>query len=477
MRFLPSFGHKRKLPLTQRLRKQRGWNLVVAAITIGMAAMLLGAPAQAARTSERAKQKRAAEAERAELRQKLNALKRDIDRTETAKGRAADALAQSEAAISDANRALYDLAAEQKKIEAEIARLSQQQTQLANTIATQQKQLATLLRDQYKTGNEDRIKLLLSGDNPNRINRELQYMGYVSQAQARLIGSLRANLQAVESNQADTQDAKDELDQVAQEQRAEKATLEREKARRTTLLAQLSSKLAVQRKQAGTIEHDEQRLGGLVDRLAKLIEEQRKADATAREQRRQEQLARANAKKKAASDAKMRSLNTQRQNPDAIDNDEPPPKSLARNELTPQADVQDGEFAHAFSSLRGKLHLPVRGELVAKYGSRRGDGPSWKGLFIRTAEGAEVKAVADGRVVFADWLRGFGNLIIIDHGSQYMTIYGNNEALLKRAGDVVKTGDVIANAGNSGGNEQSGLYFEMRHQGRAFDPLEWVTIR
>jgi septal ring factor EnvC (AmiA/AmiB activator) len=98
-------------------------------------------------------------------------------------------------------------------------------------------------------------------------------------------------------------------------------------------------------------------------------------------------------------------------------------------------------------------------------------------LFIRTAEGAEVKAVADGRVVFADWLRGFGNLIIIDHGSQYMTIYGNNEALLKRAGDVVKTGDVIANAGNSGGNEQSGLYFEMRHQGRAFDPLEWVTIR
>jgi septal ring factor EnvC (AmiA/AmiB activator) len=472
MRFIPSFGHKRKPSLMQR-----GWALAVTAATLGMAALLLSGSVQAARTTERAKQKRAAEAERAELQQKLNALKRDIDRTESAKGRAADALAQSEAAISDANRALYDLAAEQKKIEAEIARLSQQQTQLANTIATQQKQLATLLRDQYKTGNEDRIKLLLSGDNPNRINRELQYMGYVSQAQARLIGSLRTNLQAVESNKADTQDAKDELDEVAQEQRTEKATLVREKARRATLLAQLSSKLAVQRKQAGTIEHDEQRLGGLVNRLTKLIEEQRKADAAAREQRRQEQLARANARKKAATDAKMRSLNTQRQNPDAIDNDEPPPKSLARNELTPQAGVQDGEFARAFSSLRGKLHLPVRGELVAKYGSRRGDGPSWKGLFIRTAEGAEVKAVADGRVVFADWLRGFGNLIIIDHGSQYMTIYGNNEALLKRAGDVVKTGDVIANAGNSGGNEQSGLYFEMRHQGRAFDPLEWVTIR
>jgi septal ring factor EnvC (AmiA/AmiB activator) len=98
-------------------------------------------------------------------------------------------------------------------------------------------------------------------------------------------------------------------------------------------------------------------------------------------------------------------------------------------------------------------------------------------LFIRAEEGAEVKAVAGGRVVFAEWLRGFGNLIIVDHGNQYMTIYGNNQAVLKRAGDVVKAGETIANAGNSGGNEQSGLYFEMRHQGRAFDPLGWVTIR
>ena len=332
-----------------------GWGLLAAA---GMTALLAGAPVQAARITERSKQKLAAEAERAELRQKLNALKRDIDRTETAKGRAADALAQSEAAISEANRALHDLAAERKQIEAEIAHLSEQQTQLMQTIATQQKQLATLLRDQYRTGNEDRIKLLLSGDNPNRINRELQYMGYVSQAQARLIASLHANLQAIESSKADTQNAKDELDEIEREQRAQKTTLEREKTRRATLLTQLSSRLAAQRRQAGTIERDEQRLAGLVDRLAKLIEEQKKADAAARERRRQAELALANAKKKAAPDAKMRSLNTTGRNPDAIDNDEAPKKSPGRNELTPEAGVQDGEFAQAFSSLRGKLRLP-----------------------------------------------------------------------------------------------------------------------
>jgi len=121
--------------------------------------------------------------------------------------------------------------------------------------------------------------------------------------------------------------------------------------------------------------------------------------------------------------------------------------------------------------------LPVRGELVAKYGSRRDDGPNWKGLFIRTDEGSEVRAVANGQVIFADWLRGFGNLVIVDHGGEYLTIYGNNQSLFKQAGDRVKTGDVIANTGSSGGIEQPGLYFEMRHQGRPFDPLGWVTIR
>lgn len=446
-----------------------------------LAALLLSAPAAANKVTERTKQKRAAEAERAELQQKLTNLKREINQTETAKSHAADALASSEAAISEANRALHELADDQRRIEAKITLLSTEQDRLAKAIADQQQRLATLLRDQYMAGNEDRIKLLLSGDNPNRINRELQYMGYVSQAQARLIDGLRANMLAIENNKLATQEAKEELDEVAEEQRAQKAQLEKEKARRTTLLAQLSSKLAAQRKQVGNIERDEQRLAGLVDRLGKLIEEQRKADIAAAEKRRQEQLARAKAKSEAAAAARMSSLKTPGRNPDAIDDDEPPTKLLGRNELTPDADVQDGangrNFGRGFASLRGQLRLPVRGDLVAKYGSKRGDGPSWKGLFIRTAEGAEVRAVANGQVVFAEWLRGFGNLIIIDHGSQYMTIYGNNQAVLKRAGDVVKTGDIIASAGNSGGNEQSGLYFEMRHEGRAFDPLGWITIR
>ncbi|WP_425458265.1 murein hydrolase activator EnvC family protein [Collimonas rhizosphaerae] len=471
-----------------------------------LAAALPADAGAAAKITERSKQKQAAEAQRADLRQKLDNLKRDISQTETEKDNASDALADSEAAVSKATRSLRDLSAEQKQTEAKLAKLAKQHDELSKTVASQQAQLANLLRQQYVAGNEDRIKLLLSGDNPNRINRDLQYMGYVSQAQARLLESLRANLAAVEANQTEAQDAKDDLDEIAQEQRDQKNLLEKEKSKRATLLTQLSSKLASQRKEAGNIQRDDQRLSGLVDKLAELIEAQKKVEAAAREKLRQQQLAQAQAKAQAQAARereRQRLLEQQRAaqagkppaagpapagpkvpNPDAIDDDQPPPAvaatptpapaPLARNELTPEA---DNAYGKPFESLRGQLRLPVRGDVMARFGSKRGDGPSWKGLFIRTPEGSEVKAVAAGRVVFSDWLRGFGNLIIVDHGNQYMTIYGNNQALLKRPGDAVKAGDVIASAGNSGGNEQSGLYFEIRHQGRAFDPLGWVTTR
>jgi septal ring factor EnvC (AmiA/AmiB activator) len=459
------------------LQKFSAWK-ACAVLSVTLASLLWVPITHAGFVSERTKQKRAAESERADLQKKLDAIKRSINQTETAKDRATDALAQSEQDISNTNRSLHELAEEQRQTQRRLNQLSAQQATLQGTVIQQQNQLAKVMREQYVTGNEDSTKLLLSGDNPNRINRDLRYMGYVSEAQTRLIATLRTNLQGVETNKVETLQVKEDLDEIAQETRDQKAQLEKEKARHAALVAQLSSKLTEQRKEAGNLQRDEQRLGSLVNKLTQLIEEQKKAEKAAAEKRRQQKLARA--KQKAQQQAKKHARSTSSKgkitNPD--DNDEDASaKSLGRNELTPDASVENNVFQKEFSTLRGQLHLPLKGELSAKFGSKRGDGPTWKGLFIRAPEGTDVKAVATGRVIFADWLRGFGNLIIIDHGSQYMTIYGNNQSVLKRTGDIVKTGDVIANAGNSGGNEQSGLYFEMRHQGRAFDPMSWVTIR
>jgi septal ring factor EnvC (AmiA/AmiB activator) len=140
--------------------------------------------------------------------------------------------------------------------------------------------------------------------------------------------------------------------------------------------------------------------------------------------------------------------------------------------------VARAESGAAFSKLRGRLSLPVRGELTGRFGAPRGAaGTEAKGVFIRAPEGQPVKAVASGQVVYADWMRGFGNLLILDHGEAYLSIYANNDALLKRVGDIVAPGETIATTGASGGNEETGLYFELRHLGRAFDPLRWVKLR
>ena len=119
--------------------------------------------------------------------------------------------------------------------------------------------------------------------------------------------------------------------------------------------------------------------------------------------------------------------------------------------------------------------MPARGELKGRFGNPREDGGvTWKGLFIRAEVGQTVKAVADGRVVYADWLRGFGNLLIVDHGGGYMSLYGNNESLLKQVGDKTQSGETVASVGSTGGALESGVYFELRHEGKPFDPMKWV---
>ncbi|MES2264770.1 MAG: peptidoglycan DD-metalloendopeptidase family protein [Pseudomonadota bacterium] len=505
--------------------------------------LALAAATAAPKATERSKQKAAAEAERAGLQQKLSALKRDIGQTESAKDDAADTLAASEEAISHANRSLRELAEEQTQTNVKLQELGAAQLRLQAKVTLQKKQLAKLLREQYVAGNEDRIKLLLSGDNPNRINRDLQMMAYVSQAQAKLLESLRANLAAVEANQAEAQNAKDELEEIAQEERQQKAVLEQEKLKRAAVLGQLSQRLVAQRKEAGNLERDEQRMAGLVDRLNKLVEEQ--ARAAEAEKRRLEQVAAAKAAKakadalaaaeaKAKAEAEAKALARAKAERERLAKLQPKPgsakppvastpvpapvpvpvkpppapvpvapveaeepklaqkppvikpepkevKEVKEIREAPPAKAADVALAPsapegAFAGLKGQLRAPVSGKLAARFGSKRGDGPSWKGVFIRAAEGAEIHAVAGGRVVFAQWLRGFGNLIIVDHGGQYMSIYGNNQSLLRREGEVVKGGDAIASAGNTGGNEESGLYFELRHKGKEFDPAGWVRF-
>lgn len=482
---------------------------------IASAALVLPEPpsfaaAQAPTPVPRAMQKRAAESERNHLQQKLDGLKRAIENTEGEKNRAADDLAKSESAISKANRSLSELGTEQAETQKRLSALAQQIRQQKAVLATRQAQLASLLRQQHSTNKEEPIPLLLSGEEPASVARSLRYLDYVAQAQAKLLGTIREELHTVEQDQAQLQAASAELDEIASESKGAKLRLEQEQAQRAKLMGKLSGQLASQRAEAGVVQRDESRLGSLVEQLGKLIAQQQKAEALAAEKRRLQvaqraaqkaaqraaQIAAKEAAHIAAQKAKHQALaqqtaeakvelRRQASNPNAIDDDVPDAatesgKATASDQSVPKATLSttfSAPLSSTFSTLKGQLRMPVKGELINRFGTRRNDGPNWKGLFIAAPQGAQIHAVAAGQVVFADWLRGFGNLIIVDHGGQYLSIYGNNEAVLKYAGDQVAAGDVIASSGNTGGNAQSGLYFEMRFQGRAFDPLGWVTSR
>ena len=472
------------------VKKSAGSALLCGLLALALILPPAGSALAAGKPTERSRQKAAAEAKRAGIQKQLSVLKKEISRTEDEKEDVADDLAESEAAISNANRALRDLNQETLETNVRLQDLAGEQERLAQTIVGQKKQLSALLREHYVAGNEDRIKLLLSGDNPNRINRDLQMMAYVSQAQAKLLAALNANLAQVEANREKVENAKVELEEIAEEQRDQKAVLEKEKTRRAALLNELSGKLVAQRKQAENLQRDEQRMSGLVDKLTRLIREQAEA-----ERKRQEALAAARAKAKAEAEARAQAraaakAERERLAREAAKAGKPAPKPLppepeepkvaeqpAQEERKPDISLAPAAPAGAFASMKGRLGSPVSGTIAARFGAKRGgDGPSWKGMFIKAPEGTEVRAVALGRVVHSGWMRGFGNLIIIDHGGDYLSIYANNQTLLKRLGDAVRAGEPIASAGNTGGNEESGLYFELRHLGKAFDPASWIKF-
>lgn len=259
---------------------------------------------------------------------------------------------------------------------------------------------------------------------------------------------MQANLNQVKKLHVETTEKLAEVADLKAKHEAERKELQQQKQEKAKVLSSLSSKIAAQRKEIDKLKRDEASLTNLVEKLAKI--------AVARPH-----------KKKTVKSNKHENSN---KNP----NDDKIGEPLAKNEETPD----DSYSGVHFASLKGKLKLPVRGEIANRFGSTREDsGVSWKGLFIRAAEGADVKSVASGRVVFADWMRGFGNLIIVDHGGGYMSLYGNNQAVLKQEGDEVNAGDTIASVGNSGGNESNGLYYELRNQSKPFDPLSWSVVR
>ena len=401
-----------------------------------LAAAILAGLVLAASAARRAPQP--SEEDLRALRGRIDRLQKELAEAEESRGGAADALKASEKAVSEANRALWDLSQSRKAISERIAELSRQGTAARAQIAREQALAEKLLRVQYEQGGQDRLRLLLEGRDVATLSRQLAYFGYIQRSRADVLATLKRGVEEVAALEAESVRQRAELAENQAAQARETAQLEKDRAERAAVLKRISGQIAQGRREIGRLKRDEQRLTRLVEEIARSL--------AAKPVPRKEPAPR----KEAAPPKKKGS---------AID------------------EVADASAASkAFASLKGRLRLPVKGELMNRYGSPREDGGTkWSGLFIRAGTGELVRAVADGRVVYADWLRGFGNLLILDHGSGYMSLYGYNEGLLRQVGERVSGGDPVAQVGASGGAEESGLYFELRHDGRPFDPMRWVA--
>ncbi|NWG86683.1 MAG: peptidoglycan DD-metalloendopeptidase family protein [Hydrogenophilaceae bacterium] len=360
-----------------------------------------------------------------DLRGRIDQLRKEIEQAKDDRAEAADSLKQSERRISDVNRSLHELGRRQQSLAEELKDIQGELRLTQRDLDHQQTRLAELLRQHQRQGDADALKLLLTGKSPGEAARDLEYYRHIGQARAELIRSHQSSLERLDSLQRQAEERKSRIEKVKSERLEQRKGLEREKKARQHVLASLSKQIQKQRKEVASLVRDEKRLSQLIARLSKL------------------------------------SLK--------------PAKTLtAPGRKTTQ--VPDASLAGLdFEKLKGRLALPVAGTITARFGqAREGGGPSWKGLFIRAPEGQGVRAVASGRVAFADWLRGFGNLLVLDHGDGFLSLYSNNESLYKQVGDSVRAGDVVAAVGNTGGQSEHGLYFELRHQGKPFDPLSWV---
>lgn len=364
-----------------------------------------------------------------DLRARIQALQKEVEQASETRSEAADALKKSERRISDVNRGLRQLEQRQRELSQNLKQLERDTKTTRTDIADQQARLAELLRQRYIHGDNDAIKLMLNGQNPGESARNLEYYGYIGRARSQLIREYQASLARMQELEASVRQKQSSLDQVKRDRVEQKKTLETEKAERQDVLYRLSTQIRRQRSEINTLVQDEKRLARLIERLARLA-----------------------ATRKAAKPGVA-------------------PKPGEKVERVADASLAGLDFAR----LKGKLALPVAGEILHRFGQGRpGGGPAWKGLFIRARQGQEVRAVGTGKVAFADWLRGFGNLLIVDHGDGFLSLYSNNESLYKQPGDPVRAGDVVATVGATGGQDEPGLYFELRRQGKPFDPMEWV---
>ena len=391
------------------------------------AGLALAAPAFAQNSRE-------AERKLEKIQSELKSVSAERRKIEGQRGSASRKLREADEKVGQSNRRLREIETRMAKEQASLAALQEQRVQLQDRMGAQRQELAQLLRAAYLQGQDAPLKLLLAQDRVADGNRMLAYYGYLQRDRTRRIAELDTQLRELNDVEQAIVQRRSELDRTHQQQRSQLGQLQSARKERASLVAELDERY----KDRSTRERE---LGRDAAGLEQLLKKLRVAAAKAEAQRR------------AAAERAAR-------------------QAAAGKEPTPTR--KPPVVASAPAPQVGGLGWPVSGALLAGFGATMPDGRDSDGLLIAAAAGTPVKAVADGQVVYAEWMTGYGLLLIVDHGNGYMSLYAHNDALLKDVGDTVKRGDPVSTVGTSGGHGRAALYFELRRNGAPVNPGTWL---
>ncbi len=380
------------------------------------------------------REKARVEGQKANVEQKLHTLKAELLAKEAKSEEASQALQKADLAISKANKKLRSLREDKHQVEKELQRLQLDSSHIAKDLTEATQLIEQISKAQFVNSRRSSWQSLINGRNPSELSTDKAILMYLAQKQNRAISLLEDRKSTVQLLSERHQKQHQELARIQQEEEAERTELLKEKRDRQQAFGRLQSEIRTDQARLDKLKKDQARLSALVASIDAKI---------AQEQRAQEEAAKRKAIRR-------------------------PNKNSQNASYTPQV----GNFGR----LKGHLTPPVKGKIVGQFGQERRDqaGATWQGLKIHAKEGTDVVACASGKVVFSDWLRGFGNLLIIDHGNTYMSVYANNESLFKNIGDRVKQGETISSVGTSGGLGEPGLYFEIRYKGKPINPKPWL---
>lgn len=320
-------------------------------------------------------------------------------------------LAAAERTISRLTRERRSLGEQVKKQQQRLAELQNEERELALTLERQRESLKKQIRTAWMEGDVPAVKVLLNEINPDNIARTMTYYEYLSRDTVGRLEAFQKNLEALKVTQAEAQNTRAELAKSEEGVIKRQQELTTSRQKREKTLAALNQDIRTRRNEKDELESDRKRLEKLLSEVQEAI-----------------------------------------------------------------ANIPSPNESQPFPSLRNKLPWPAQGKVVSRFGDKYAEGKLRRnGLLIQTGEGADVKAIHYGRVVFANWLRGFGLITIIDHGDGYMTLYGHSSSLFTSPGDWVAAGEAIAQAGRTGGTDTPALYFEVRHDGKPDNPGRWLA--